>query len=141
MRAVAMPQPEGPVADLACGRAGSVLLAAGAGRRVTAVDVSDVALGLLSREAQRRGLGDLITLVQADLRAWGPQPGRYALVLCTGYWDPAVFARAAAAVAPGGLLGWEAFTAAARRAPAGKPAQRCPGAGGPATRPRAGFAG
>lgn len=139
MRALAMPLPEGPVADLACGRSGSVLLAAGAGRRVTAVDVSDVALGLLSREAQRRGLGDLITLVQADLRAWGPQPGRYALVLCTGYWDPAVFARAAAAVAPGGLLGWEAFTAAARRARPGMPAEWCLGAGEPASLLGAGF--
>jgi hypothetical protein len=37
-------------------------------------------------------------------------------VLCTGYWDRAVFAAAVTAVAPGGLLAWEAFTAGARRA-------------------------
>ena len=45
-----------------------------------------------------------------------PDPAGYSLVLCTGFWDPAVFAVAARAVAPGGVLGWEAFTKAARQA-------------------------
>jgi hypothetical protein len=31
--------------------------------------------------------------------------GSYSLVLCTGYWDRAVFSRAADAVSPLGLLG------------------------------------
>ncbi len=132
VRALALRSPDGPVADLACGRSGSALLAAAAGRRVTAVDVSDVALGLLGQEAHRRGLADLITLVHADLRAWVPQPGCYALVLCTGYWDRAVFATAAQAVAPGGLLGWEAFTFAARHARPGLAAEWCLGSGEPA---------
>jgi hypothetical protein len=44
--ALALPMPEGPVADPACGLTGSALLAAAAGRRVTAVDISDVALGI-----------------------------------------------------------------------------------------------
>jgi methylase of polypeptide subunit release factors len=85
VRALSMPLPDGPVADLASGPSGGALLAAGAGRRVTAVDISEVALGLLRQEAQHRGLGGRITLVQADLREWHPQPGCYALVLCTGY--------------------------------------------------------
>ena len=55
--------PDGPVADLACGPSGAALMAAEQGRRVTAVDVSEVALGLLGAEAGRRGLGHLITLV------------------------------------------------------------------------------
>ena len=124
---------EGPVLELACGPSGSAILAAAAGRRVTAVDISEVALGLLEREARRRGLGDLITLVHADLRAWRPPSRRYALVLCTGYWDRAVFLPAAGAVAPGGLLGWEAFTLAARRARPGLPEQWCLRPGEPAS--------
>jgi hypothetical protein len=62
----------------------------------------------------RRGLGDLITLVHADLSVWLPEPHGYALVLGTGFWASAVFTAAAGAVAPGGLLAWEAYTAAAR---------------------------
>jgi SAM-dependent methyltransferase len=107
--------PDGPVADLACGASGSALLAAAKGRHVTAVDVSEVALGLLGAEAARRGLADLITLVHADLSAWSPSPRSYALILCTGFWASAVFTAAVGGVAEGGLLAWEAFTAAARR--------------------------
>ena len=113
-RSLALDLPDGPVADLACGPSGTALLAAAHGRQVTAVDVSEVALGLLGAEARRRGLGDLITLVHADLSAWRPEPRSYALVLCTGFWASAVFAAAAGAVAAGGLLAWEAFTAEAR---------------------------
>src|ERR1039458_8966135 len=86
-RALSLRLPGGPVLDLASGPSGSALLAAAAGRRVTVVDVSEVALGLLREEAVRRGLSGLITFVQADLAAWHPPPDRYALVLCTGYWD------------------------------------------------------
>jgi SAM-dependent methyltransferase len=107
--------PDGPVADLACGPSGTALLAAAHGRQVTAVDVSDVALGLLGAEAARRGLGEKVTLVHADLSAWRPESRCYALVLCMGFWDPAVFTAAAGAVAPAGLLAWEAYTADARR--------------------------
>jgi SAM-dependent methyltransferase len=113
--ALALRLPDGPLADLACGPSGSALLAAGAGRAVTAVDVSEVALDLLAGEARRRGLDDLITCVQADLQRWRPDPDRYAIVLCTGYWDRALFPAAVGAVAAGGALGWEAFTAEARR--------------------------
>ena len=131
--ALSLDLPDGPVADLACGTSGSALLAAEAGRRVTAVDVSEVALGLLGAEAQRRGLGQLIALEQADLGAWRPEPGSYSLVVCTGYWDRPVFAAAAAAVAAGGLLGWEAFTADARRARPGLRAGWCLEPGEPAS--------
>ena len=123
--ALSVPPPDGPVADLACGPSGAALLAAAAGRKVTAVDISDVALGLLGAESRRRGLRDQITLVQADLRDWRPAGACYALVLCTGYWDRAVFATAVTAVAPGGLLAWEAFTAEARRARPGLCPQWC----------------
>jgi SAM-dependent methyltransferase len=137
--ALAVPPPDGPVADLACGPSGAALLAAAAGRQVTAVDISDVALRLLGAEAGRRGLRDRLTLVEADLREWRPAGRSYALVLCTGYWDRAVFATALTAVAPGGLLGWEAFTAGALLARPGLCPQWCLGDGEPATLLGSGF--
>ena len=132
-RALALGLPEGPVADLACGPSGAALRAAEQGRRVTAVDVSEVALGLLGEEARRRGLDHLITLVHADLSAWTPEPRSHALVLATGFWLPAVFAAAAAAVADGGLLAWEAFTDDARRTRPGLPPEWCLAPGEPAS--------
>jgi len=107
--------PDGPLAELACGPSGAALLAAANGRRVTAVDVSEIALRMLGDEARRRGLDHLITLVHADLSTWRPEPRSYAVVLCTGFWASAVFTATTEAVAAGGLLGWEAFTAQARR--------------------------
>lgn len=137
--ALSMRLPDGPVLDLASGPSGIALLAAAAGRRVTAVDASEVALGLLGEEARRRCLDELISLVHADLGAWRPQPGGYPLVLCTGYWDSALFAAAAAAVPAGGLLGWEAFTSDARRTRPSMPAAWCLNPGEPATLLPAGF--
>ena len=125
--------PAGTVADLACGPSGSALLAAAQGRQVTAVDVSGVALDLLGQEARRRGLANRITLVHADLASWRPGPAGYALVLCTGFWDPAVFAVAATAAAPSGVLAWEAFTTAARQARPTLDAAWCLKPGEPAT--------
>ena len=132
-RALALNLPDGPVADLACGPSGAALLAAEQGRRVTAVDVSEVALGLLGAEAGRRGLGHLITLVHADLSGWVPEPRSYALVLGIGFWDAAVFGVAAAAVADGGLLAWEALTVDARRTHLSLPPEWCLAPGEPAS--------
>jgi len=138
-RALALGLPDGPVADLACGPSGSALLAAEHGRPVTAVDVSDVALGLLGGEARRRGLSHLITLMQADLAAWSPEPRSHALVLCTGFWLTAAFAAAAGAVADGGLLAWQAYTAEARQAHPSLEPQWCLAPGEPASLLPAGF--
>jgi hypothetical protein len=138
-RALSMPLPDGPVADLACGPSGSALLAAAEGRLVTAVDASDVALGLLEQEARRRHLDGRITIVLADLARWRPEAAGYALVLSTGYWDRATFAAAAGAVRPGGIIGWEAFTQAARRDRPQLPPEWCVGPREPAALLPAGF--
>jgi SAM-dependent methyltransferase len=140
VRALAMGLPDGPVADLACGPSDAALLAAAGGRKVTAVDISDVALGLLGEEAERRGLTHLIRLVQADLYAWTAQSRSYALVLCTGFWDQSVFAAAIAAVADGGLLAWEGLTSEARLARPTLPPDWCLAPGEPACLLPAGFA-
>jgi SAM-dependent methyltransferase len=139
VQALSLGLPEGPIADLACGPGGSALLAAAAGRRVIAVDISDVALRLLAAEAGRRGLADLITVVQADLGEWHPGPGGFSLVLGTGFWNRAVFVTAAGAVRPGGALGWEAFTADARQGRLDLCADWCLGPGEPASLLPAGF--
>ena len=131
LRALSMPLVGGPVLDLACGPSGNALFAARTGRQVLAVDASDVALELLAREAARRGLDDLVSPVQADLGAWRPEPGTYALVLCTSYWDKALFPDAARAVAAGGLLAWEAYTVAALGARPGFIRAWCLNAGEP----------
>ncbi|MBE1530592.1 methyltransferase domain-containing protein [Actinomadura algeriensis] len=125
--------PDGPVLDLACGPSGAALLAADAGRPVTAVDISDIALARLGAAARRRGLAERITLVQADLGTWRPPGPAFAAVLCTGFWDRAVFTAALGAVAPGGVLAWEAFTTEARRDRPRLPAGWCLAAGEPAS--------
>ena len=135
--ALAMPLPDGPVLDLASGPSGSVLAAAAAGRRAVAVDASDVALDLLDQEAARRQVAGLVSEIHADLTSWRPEPASYALVLCTGYWDRDLFAAAARAVLPGGLLGWEALTALGARP--GMPAQWCLRDGEPASLLPAGY--
>ena len=137
--ALSMGLPDGPVADLACGPSGSALLAAGGGRQVTAVDVSEIALRLLGAEARRRGLGHLITLRHADLGRLHLPPGQYALVLCTGFWDRDVFTKAAQSAAPGGLLAWEAFTTEALRARPELCADWCLAPGEPASLLSGGF--
>jgi Methyltransferase domain len=131
--------PDGPVLELASGASGSALAAAAAGRHVTAVDISDVALRQLRAEAGRLGLGGKIEIVHADLTRWRPAGMPYALVLCAGYWDRAVFGWAAAAVAAGGVLGWQALTQAARAARPALPADWCLQPGEPATRLPPGF--
>jgi SAM-dependent methyltransferase len=139
MEALSMGLPDGPVADLACGPSGSALLAAGLGRKVTAVDISEIALRLLDSEAQRRGLGGLIMVRHADLAQLHLPPRHYALVLCTGFWDQGVFTEAAESVTPGGLLAWEAFTGEALRARPGLCADWCLAPGEPASLLPAGF--
>jgi SAM-dependent methyltransferase len=139
LSALARPLPAGLVLDLACGPSGIVLLAAAAGRDCVAVDASDTGLGLLAAEAARRRLSDRISLVHADLASWRPEPARYALVLCTGFFDPRVFVAAARAVRPGGMIGWEAFTVDARAGRPTLPLSWCLRPGEPASLLPAGF--
>jgi SAM-dependent methyltransferase len=138
-RALSLPPPDGPMLDLACGPSGAALLAAASGREVTAVDVSEVALGLLREEVRDRDLTDLVTLVHADLLEWRPPRSRFALVLCTGYWDRTVFGAAVGALRPGGVLAWEAFTTDARRERPRMPAAWCLAPGEPASLLPTGF--
>ncbi|CAM4192759.1 Methylase of polypeptide chain release factors [Mycobacterium basiliense] len=100
--------PTGDVLELACGRSGAALALAELGCQVTAVDVSDVALGELDAEATRRNVAERLHLVHANLSDWVPTKDRFALVMCRFFWDRAVFQRACTMVLPGGLVAWEA---------------------------------
>lgn len=103
--------PAGPVLEIACGPSGSALELARQGRLVVAVDISNVALEQLAHEASRRGVGDAIELVEADAAEFQPAQEHFAIAFANLFWDAAAFRNACAALAPGGLLGWQALAA------------------------------
>lgn len=77
--------PEGkhPVLELGCGTGRVSLALAEAGFRVTAVDRSPGMLELCERQAQERGLGDMLTLLRLDMRELHGLPSeQYALAIC-----------------------------------------------------------
>ncbi|OLT33639.1 methyltransferase [Actinomadura sp. CNU-125] len=99
----------GDVLDLGCGDGGDALWLAGRGWRVTAVDISAVAVERLTALARAQGLGDRVTAARHDLGEAFPQ-GEYDLI-CAHYLhtpfdlDRAAVLRAAAhSLRPGGRL-------------------------------------
>jgi SAM-dependent methyltransferase len=101
--------PPGDVLDLGCGDGGDALWLARLGWRVTAVDISAVAVERLAALARSHGLGDRVTTVRHDLHKSFP-PGGFDLV-CAHYLhtpfdlDRATVLRSAAhALRPGGRL-------------------------------------
>lgn len=97
----------GRALDLACGQGRHAFWLAERGWRVTAVDFSDVAIGQATQAAAERALD--VDFVAADLLTWLPEPAAYDLVvvlyLQLGRDElDTVLARAASAVAPGGVF-------------------------------------
>lgn len=97
----------GRAVDLACGEGRNAVWLAERGWRVTAVDFSAVGVDKARRIAEHRGVD--VDLVVADLLEWVPEPGGYDLALLCYLQIPAadravIWARAAAAVAPGGTF-------------------------------------
>lgn len=103
------PLPCGTALDLGCGEGGDAVWLAGQGWRVTAVDVSTIALDRASIDAAEAGVGDRIEFQQHDLPHTFPT-GQFDLVSAQYLQSPIEFPRdrvlraAASAVAPGGLL-------------------------------------
>jgi SAM-dependent methyltransferase len=107
--AVVADLPPGTALDLGCGEGGDAIWLAGRGWRVTAVDVSAIALARLTAEAGAAGLADAIVVERHDLARTFPA-GTFDLVSAQFLHSPVTFPReevlraAARAVAPGGLL-------------------------------------
>ncbi|GAA1107028.1 SAM-dependent methyltransferase [Streptomyces javensis] len=101
--------PPGDVLDLGCGDGGDALWLAGRGWLVTAVDVSSVAVGRLTRLAAEAGLTDRLAAHHHDLRTSFPA-GAFDLVCAHYLHTPldldrtAVLRTAAHALRPGGCL-------------------------------------
>lgn len=97
----------GQALDLACGLGGNALWLAERGFRVSAWDLSPVAIERLSALAADRGLR-LETEVR-DLTARPPGPGRFDLIVVAHFLDRGLAPAIAAALRPGGLLYYQTF--------------------------------
>ena len=97
----------GRAIDLGCGPGRNAIWLARQGWRVTGVDASAVGLAQAKERADREGLS--LELVHADLLRYVPPPANFELVVVANlHFAPEdrqlFFARATAAVAPGGHL-------------------------------------
>ncbi len=104
---VAGPLPPGRSLDLAAGDGRNTIWLASRGWTATGVDFSGVALERARASADRAGV--TATWVHADLLSWRPAPASADLAIVMFLHLPrgdrrAVFAKAAAALAPGGRL-------------------------------------
>ncbi|MEW2544555.1 FAD-dependent oxidoreductase [Streptomyces sp. NPDC047002] len=101
--------PAGRALDLACGEGGDAVWLAGRGWRVTAADISRLALERAERHGVEAGVGDLIDWQWHDLGTTFPE-GAFDLVSAQFLHSEGdlpreeILRRAAAAVAPGGVL-------------------------------------
>ncbi|PZG08443.1 FAD-dependent oxidoreductase [Nonomuraea aridisoli] len=99
----------GTALDLGCGEGGDAIWLARRGWRVTAVDISRVALERAAAQAAEAGVGDRVDWQRHDLGASFPE-GSYDLVSACYLHSPVDMPRekilraAASAVAPGGVL-------------------------------------
>ena len=106
---VAEPLTPGRALDLGCGEGGDTLWLGAHGWRVLGVDISEPALSRAAAEAEARGLTDRVQLVQTNLSETFPE-GTFDLVSAQFLQSlvhldrERIFASAARAVAPGGVL-------------------------------------
>ncbi len=99
----------GRALDIGCGEGGDALWLAEQGWAVLGVDVSVVALDRAAARAAATGMADRTTWEQRDLMVWSPPVDSFELVsVAFLHLAPtdrrSVYARLAAAVAPGGVL-------------------------------------
>ncbi|MFF0489887.1 class I SAM-dependent methyltransferase [Nocardia sp. NPDC004068] len=101
--------PPGRALDLGCGEGGDAIWLAERGWAVTAVDITDVALGRLRKAAAEHGVAERIRAERHDLETSFPD-GEFDLVSAQFFQSPVEFPRAeilrkaAHTLVPGGLL-------------------------------------
>ncbi|MFJ9517247.1 SAM-dependent methyltransferase [Kitasatospora sp. NPDC101801] len=98
----------GTALELGCGEGGDAIWLAGQGWRVTASDISRIALARAAEHAEAQGVADRIDWQRHDLAATFPA-GRYDLVTAGFLYSPElprteILRTAAEAVTPGGTL-------------------------------------
>jgi SAM-dependent methyltransferase len=101
--------PAGDALDVGAGEGADAVWLAGRGWRVTALDVSEVALERTTAHAREAGVGDRVTTRHHDILGADALPGEFDLVSSQYLHPPvhlreAIVQRLAAAVRPGGLL-------------------------------------
>jgi len=99
----------GDALDVGSGEGADAIWLASRGWRVTAVDVSSVALERAARAAEAAGLQSMITWEQRDMLSWDPGLAQFDLVSAQFMHLPrpaqdSMHTRLAAAVRPGGTL-------------------------------------
>lgn len=109
LAAVAADIAPGRALDLGCGEGGDAVWLAERGWQVTAVDISETAMGRAAAEAEARGVRDRIEFERHDLSDSFPD-GVFDLVSAQFLHStvrlerPQILRRAANAIAPGGVL-------------------------------------
>jgi len=89
--------------DLACGTGRNALALAQKGWRVKGVEISPVALQILTEAARETGLQNRIDTKLIDLEHFTPAPGSYGLILMCNYLDRELIRRTIPALHSGGL--------------------------------------
>jgi SAM-dependent methyltransferase len=101
--------PPGDALDVGAGEGGDAVWLAREGWRVTALDVSPVALGRVSEHAEEAGVAERVAVLHHDVLGPGPLPGSYDLVSAQYLHPPVerfgeIVGRLGEAVRPGGRL-------------------------------------
>jgi 2-polyprenyl-3-methyl-5-hydroxy-6-metoxy-1,4-benzoquinol methylase len=101
--------PPGRALDVGCGEGADAVWLAERGWQVTALDVSEVALGRVREHAADAGVADRVETLHHDLMADGPPPGAHDLVSVFFFHVPedafeAFYRGLAGLVGPGGTL-------------------------------------
>lgn len=107
------------VLDVACGRGRHALLFAAAGFEVTAVDRDAVALAGMTTSAAALGVSVDVRADDIEAPGYTFAPDTWDVIVVTRYLHRPLFGALRDALAPGGLLVYETFTAGQRDEPTG----------------------